>query len=130
MKIYLASRYARRSELNGYAGILENLGHVITSNWLMGHHVILEDLPQKERIEKSAKFAQEDLDGIENCELFVLFTDEPEKVWKAGGMFVELGYALALKKKVVIVGKEENVFCYLPKIKIFSSWNNFLTHLF
>jgi hypothetical protein len=77
-------------------------------------------------MKKAKKFAQEDLNDIDLANTFVLFTDEPIKVWKAGGMFVELGFALAHNKEIIIVGPRENVFCYLSQIRCFETWNDFL----
>jgi HD-like signal output (HDOD) protein len=54
-KLYLASRYARREELNKHAGELENLGYIVTSRWLIGHHLVLDELSVEEKHEKSKK---------------------------------------------------------------------------
>ena len=36
MKVYLAARYSRRDELNGYADELRAAGHRVDARWLRG----------------------------------------------------------------------------------------------
>lgn len=98
MKIYLAARYERRTELAGYADRLRKLGHVVTSRWLAGN----AELPV-------AAQAEMDLADIDEAEVVVSFT-EPPGVYSRGGRHVEFGYALARGKSLVIVGPAENIF--------------------
>jgi nucleoside 2-deoxyribosyltransferase len=111
MKIYLASRYSRREELAGYAKRLEETGHhVVTARWLQGLHEADE---RTAAIELRQRFAYEDLADLDEADVLVAFTEEPYKIATRGGRHVELGYALAKGKLVVIVGPVENVFCSL-----------------
>lgn len=129
MKIYLAARYQRREELYNYGKILEEKRLDITSRWLSGQHGMLEGLDPESSSLKNATFAKEDLEDIDRADMFLLFTDEPMTVLKKGGMFVELGYALAHRKYIVIVGPRENVFCFLPQITVYKTFNEFLSSL-
>jgi nucleoside 2-deoxyribosyltransferase len=129
MKIYLASRYERREELCIYKTILESFGYISTSRWLLGNHGMLKGVDPESSAKKNAQFAKEDLEDINKADFVLLFTDPPKTILKGGGMFVELGYAVARYIPVIIVGPRENVFCYLPEITVFNSWDEFLTEM-
>lgn len=124
--IYLAARYERRLELVEYAKELEKLGHKITSRWLKTEDFPKDADPQTV-FDLSRKYAEDDLIDVENSDTVIVFTDKPKTVLKGGGMFVELGYAIAACKNVVIVGPRENIFCFFRDIKYqFDTWEQFL----
>lgn len=118
--IYTAARFSRRYELSMRAGELLNDGHIVTSRWLYHHEWDGgdDDLPPA----LSEAFAEEDLEDIASSDVFVIFTDPPEKRTTRGGRHVESGYALALGLPVVVVGPRENVFHHLSRVTQFDSW--------
>lgn len=136
--MYLASRYGRRLELCEYRDQLVADGHSVTSRWLNGDHQI-DDQGQPigesgERIIESdsedgaalrARFAQEDLDDVCSCVMFVAFTEPPRSGASRGGRHVELGVAIALGLPIIIVGPRENLFCWHPNVRQFDTFEAF-----
>lgn len=122
MKIYLASRYSRREELCGYREQLEAKGHIVTSRWLNGNHQLdKHGIPIGEHGEKlvegdtpessdaanllRAHFVSEDTADVVDSELVISFTEPPRSaLGNRGGRHVEFGMAVALKKRLFVVG--------------------------
>lgn len=116
MNVYIAGRFSRQAELRGYADDLEEeYGIGCTSRWLTGEHGVTDDadgFSQSDLI----RFAAEDLTDIRAADAFMLFTEYPDIGYTSGGRMVELGYALAHGKLIVIVGPTaENIFCHEPQ---------------
>lgn len=117
MKLYLAARYSRHPEMQAVAHVLIALGHEITSQWIWGHHAAADaTLLQPGLRSQSAGFAQEDLANLREAEAFVGFS-EPYRTPSRGGRHVELGIALALGKRIYVVGGAEHVFHCLPEVR-------------
>jgi hypothetical protein len=118
MKLYLASRYDRRVELQELARSIERLGHVVTSRWIAGLG------------EEDADNARYDLTDIVVADAFVLFTEHPDTTAILhGARHVEFGYALRAGKTVFIVGPRENLFHELPEITHFADADELLDFL-
>ena len=111
---YLASKFERRAELQRYARQLQSDGCYSTSRWLTS----FEDNHRKNGM---AYLAAADLADVAAADVFVVFTLQ-EKV--RGGMHVELGYALALKKKIVVIGPRVTIFHHLPNVRVFAHWKD------
>lgn len=140
MKIYLASRYSRRLELCDYRETLRTLGHEVTSRWLDGSHQISdngtpigedgESLVEFVQSDAAAQlrqhFATEDLADIDAADVLVAFTEPPRSSASRGGRHTELGYAIAKDTRIIIVGPRENVFCWLPWIDAYDTWDEAL----
>lgn len=143
MKIYLAARYSRRLELCGYRDRLRELGDSVTSRWLNGDHQISDDgRPIGEegealvegddgsQCERAAQlrrqFAREDMEDVLDCDVLVAFTEPPRSSASRGGRHVELGLAIAGRKQIVVVGHRENIFCWLPGVRFFETFDAFL----
>ncbi len=109
----------RRKELAKKAQRLEDEGIQVTSRWLSSHG---DDLPL-------VQAAKEDLEDIRKADGLLLFTQDKKHGYTTGGRFVELGYAYAKKKTIVIVGPRENVFCHLDYIHQFNSFKAALEYL-
>jgi nucleoside 2-deoxyribosyltransferase len=124
LKLYIASRYWRRLELSGYAAELNAMGHCVTSRWIRGDHEMKDEKPSHE---EARRFAEEDLHDLFRADMFVAFTESPgEAQGRArGGRHVELGFALAKGKAVIVVGHRENVFCHLPEVRQFPDFHEF-----
>ncbi len=122
-KIYLAARYSRREELLAYRADLEAMGHTVTSRWLNGSHQIGDEgLSAEGTREERERFALEDWNDLYEASHCITFTEEPRSSNSRGGMWVEMGAALAWRKAVVIVGPSANVFCCLPDVERFDDW--------
>jgi hypothetical protein len=127
-RVYLASRYSRREELQGYAAQLLELGLAeVPCRWLTEPHD-WDGTATGEGLGKAQRFALDDIEDLERCHGVVVFTEEAGE-YRRGGSLVELGIALATGKHVVIVGPAPNVFCTLPAVPRFDSWASALAHL-
>ena len=125
MKIYLAARYSRHKELQGYAYQLIADGHEITSRWIWGGHQIDDaGLSVEAQREERERFATEDTDDLMNSEICINFTEIPRSTNSRGGRHVEFGIALGLMKRCIVVGPRENVFHCLPEVEIFNSFSS------
>lgn len=116
MKIYLASRYSRREEMEGYANRLIEAGFEVVSRWVYGGEEGKTD-------EEIALF---DLEDVERADLVLSFTEPYRSSNIGGGRHVEFGYALALGILVDIVGEKETVFHHHPKVHQWKSIDEFL----
>jgi nucleoside 2-deoxyribosyltransferase len=102
-KMYLAAKYDKRCTILSIAAILMLNGYEVTAKWLDGTH---EDTGP----DVAAKFATADLDSVEEADTLVLFNLPISDPQQSSGRHVELGYALALNKKVIIVGGGNSIF--------------------
>lgn len=106
-RIYIASRYSRKPEMLKYISVLESAGHTVQADWLQSNH---DHTP-------SIDCAEIDITDVSACDIFLTFTEEPRTTNSRGGRHVEFGMALALKKRLIIVGPEENIFHSLPQVE-------------
>lgn len=111
MKVYLAASYAHHPIMAEFASKLQELDIEVTSRWIYGYHEMVDDSDAEAF---NAWCATEDLEDVIACNVFVHF-NIPGSLGR-GGRHIELGFALALGKKIVLVGARENVFHYLPCI--------------
>lgn len=107
MKVYLAGRYSRKPEFLRFMDIIQASGHEVQADWLKSNH---DHTPH-------AECAQIDVADIKACDVLIAFSEEPRVNNSRGGRHVELGIALALGKRIIIVGPVENVFMALPEIE-------------
>ena len=127
MKIYLAARYSRRTELRFCKAELESYGHIITSRWLTGERDGNNDQLNDETI-NTALVDEEDVIA---ADVVINFTEEPRTPRTRGGRHVEFGIGRALGKQLVVIGPRENVFHYLPEVEQYDTWaqyRNGVTH--
>ena len=121
---YLAARFSRNDEMRGVRDVLEAIGHKVTSRWIDLHGGDqLESAAQaalNSDPESVAHFGVHDLKDIEDADALISFTDESGG--GKGGRHVEHGYALALGKRVIVVGPRENIFHTLPQVEHYSNW--------
>ena len=127
MRVYLAARYSRLGELNGYAKQLRDTGHTVNARWLLGDHQIHEGngLVQAPSVSVpmcAQRFAIDDFEDVRSADAVVCFTEPARSTTTRGGRHVEAGLALAWGKIVVIVGPRENIFYTLPQISQFDEW--------
>lgn len=118
MRVYVAGRYAERALLRELAQALGRRGHEVVSRWLTEHTAVrMGDIGQ------ARDYALEDLLDIQRADLFVLVGSRPSQ---SGGRHVEFGYALALGKRMCVIGKRHNIFHCLPQVKVFASTQDFM----
>jgi hypothetical protein len=121
IRVYLAARFSKKTEVKKLSGDLKRSGIVVTSRWL--------DEPVDENTglnqvttEYTERVALADVEDIDEAEFFVLFSENPESTWPRGGRHFETGYAYARGKRIIICGPKENVFHSLPGVVITPSW--------
>ena len=122
---YLAARYSRREELQGYKAELEALGHTVYGQWLTGAHLATEE-DILHRPELGRDFAVDDLLDICQADTMISFTEPPRSAANRGGRHVEFGIAIAREMNLAVVGPRENVFHCLPDVTVYATWAEFL----
>lgn len=136
MRIYLAGPYSKREQLRAYGDELTRVGFTIASTWLEETHEINAGTTGAASAltdDQVSGHAMTDLLDVERSDLLVLFTAPsvglaPEQN-TSGGRHVETGYALALKKPVIVVGEPENVFHRLRTITVVPDWHEAVLEL-
>jgi hypothetical protein len=124
-RIYLAARYSRHPEMQGVAADLRDLGHEVTSRWILGDHELTGVEAPEEAIQRGIDFAREDLEGLEFADWLISFTEDPKgpKTGRGrGGRHVEYGVALARGHRLIVVGHRENVFHWGMRVVFFPTW--------
>lgn len=98
-RFYLAARYSRREELEVYADIIRAESDEVTSRWHDGHQD--HTLPRP-----WVKYAQEDIDDLRAADVVMVFAGGST----LGGVHFECGLAYGIGKRILLIGKPENVF--------------------
>ncbi len=124
MKIYLAAQYSRRLELLLYAADLTQIGDIVTARWLVGTHESADN-----DMSAWSRFAAEDLEDIWAAHAVISFTEPSGTGPSRGGRHVEFGLAMALDKRLIVVGHRENIFHSLPAVEFFPCWDEYLAAL-
>lgn len=129
MKVYLASRFSRASELLGYKVDLERHGIHVTSRWLLGGHEWVGTDDSELPVEVGGRFALDDIEDLIAADVVVCFTEAPRTSSSRGGRHVEFGYALAMGKELIVVGHRENVFYCVDSVRFYETWEQALQRL-
>lgn len=94
MKAYLAGASAELELCKHWRDRLRAAGVEITHDWIATIEAVGDANPADASREQRAKWADEDLDGVANADVFWLLMPPPGRGWGAG---VELGYAVGRK---------------------------------
>lgn len=116
--VYLAARFERRDELNGYRAELEAAGLEVTSRWLTDPTPELTD-------EAWRQLAAKDVEDIRRAGGLVLFAESGGS--GGGGRQVEFGVALGLGKRLIVIGEPENLFHRLAEVEVVPTWDAAVT---
>lgn len=129
MKVFVSGQLNNKEEIREIYKSLENLGFEITHDWTKTDNVIDRLANKKECGNRAAK----DITGVVDCDIYILVSSN-QKPGK--GMYVELGAALALKKKtgkpdIYIIGplNHLSIFYLHPGIKRFTTLEQLLEKL-
>lgn len=98
--IYIAAPGPMVHEARALRSLLQASGLAVTSRWL---DAIFEDTHEA---------AQMDLDDVRQADTLIALNPPSWALKGTGGRHVELGYALALGKRVLLFGARTNVFHY------------------
>lgn len=120
MKVYLAARWSRREELDGYARELDDLdvGLDVCSRW---HSDPSHRITERDGVtarELNERLAAEDFTDLFMADVLVYFSPGGLR----SGCHVEVGMALGRGQKVALVGERENVFHWLPQVNKYADW--------
>ena len=123
--IYLSGQFEDGLALCDVRRDLEASGHQVTSRWLdaaaAGPATAQSDA--EGAAARLAAIARQDFEDIARADVVVVFNPPQACTVGRGGRHVETGYALALGKRVVLVGSRGNVFHWLPEITVVPDWN-------
>lgn len=133
-RYYLAARYSRREEICEYGQALREIGGVVECRWLLGTHQLhpgagkidVENHPEHGTSMEAAPFAADDVEDVADSDTIVFFSEPPD-TGNRGGRHVEFGMAIALGKRLVVIGPRENVFHTLPQVERYDNWPLFIT---
>ena len=104
MKIYLAGGVLEREEISKYMRKLEAIGYEITCDWTKSEGLVPGNTSDADLSdEDQKKFAIADLKGIDDA-YFVWHIVASYK--GSRGAYVEIGYALAKKKILIVSGPD------------------------
>lgn len=104
MKVYIAAPYPCREMAIQQMQILETAGFEVTSTWL--RHPDTEN----------DAYARLDLADVGRADVLVAINPPGYENAGTGGRHVELGYAIAHGKRIVLVGQRSNIFHQLSDI--------------
>jgi nucleoside 2-deoxyribosyltransferase len=120
--VYLAAPFVARDGLRPFVGELNAIGMHCTSSWLFGDVAVKDGVgtAPSQSDETIAKDCLDDLRAIDSARAVVQFTgnaietlripDASGPMLHTGGRHVELGYAIAKKKPLIVIGDPENIF--------------------
>lgn len=115
--VYIAAPIEKRDYALRIMRILQIRNITVTSSWI--NH------PQQ----LSHEGAMTDLQDLRNADLLVALNPEGWEKHGTGGRHVELGYALALGKPVLLVGERSNMFHRLHHIKVVDEGEDISKHV-
>ena len=104
LRVYIAAPYPTRADVKNIALDLRRTGIAITSRWIFEDDA-LDD-----------KAARRDLTDVARCDVLIAYNPSGWENTGTGGRHVELGYAIALMKPIILVGARSNVFHQLSDI--------------
>lgn len=124
----MAARFSMKPEIAEKAEELREMGIEITSRWLAETAAPTAQLGDFDD-PYLTQTAEVDVEDINEGEGLVFFSVPPTMPVARGGRHVEFGMALALKKAIYVVGPKENIFHYLPQVRVFATWEDFITYI-
>lgn len=114
MKIYIATKFENQQNFHELAEKLRARGHTITHDWTTES---CEGMDGAERFHYTQQCAIKDVQGVAAADAVVVITHP-----KLSGALTELGVAIGLNKRIVIVNPWNpeapyNIFYHLPYVE-------------
>ncbi len=118
MTIYIAASFSMKEEVRAFYKQVRERGHAITVDWT--DHKPTE--PKKNEADRvvAEQYAVEDVEGIRNADVFLLFTDGPVGT----GRYMEFGMALVAQVEkgspaIYVIGEAnaDSIFYYHPSVQ-------------
>lgn len=104
--VYIAAPFPTRHEMRRFRDEIEALGHTVTSTWIDVEPD--EDATSWDHRERAAIQC---LEEVAAADILLIVTDDPHA--GRGGRHVEMGYALALGKRIWRIGPRTHAFTAL-----------------
>ncbi len=128
--VYLASRYSRADEMRGVRDVLTlAYGLTVTSRWIDHHGGKYAASFTSNQLNTDPDYCGQialvDWEDLQTADTVISFTGEGGK----GGRHVEFGMAVALGKRLFVIGPREHVFHTLPEVSHYPDWSHFLISL-
>ena len=120
MNFYIAASYPLKIQACFLAGKIRENGHKIASTWHDDWEQLIDDP------EKWGEDCIRDFSGVRDCNHFVQLTGDNQS---KGGRHTELGIALALGKRISLIGPNEQVFHRHPSITHYARVRDFIERL-
>ena len=111
MNIYIAAPSEERQAAREMKIRLKAAGYTMTSRWIESEFFNSTDEGYL------IKWAENDLQDVYDADLLVAINSEEYRNSGTGGRHVELGYALAYAKPVILCGIKSNIFHYHSNIR-------------
>jgi nucleoside 2-deoxyribosyltransferase len=109
-KVYIAAPSQLQLKCRSVKRSLELHGHKVTSRWI-DHNDLYSP-----SFEVQQAGAIVDLEDVAEADILLAFNPDEFRNSGTGGRHVELGYAIALKKPILLIGERTNVFHYHPLV--------------
>lgn len=113
-RVYLASGFNRRWALRLLANALEKKGIEVCSRWIW-----IENRPDREDGDWEGfaeVIAESNLYDLQRADILVIDAKGIRETNK-GGVHSELGFFLAKKRPIYLIGERSNTFHWLPQVK-------------
>jgi nucleoside 2-deoxyribosyltransferase len=117
IRVYIAAPYPTRAIAIRVMQRLEDAGIDVTSRWLR-----VDDEP-------TDAYARQDLADVAAADLLLALNVAGWEDKGTGGRHVELGYALALQKPILLVGARSNIFHHLAAVTVVSPMDEIAAHV-
>lgn len=130
MLVYLAASFSRQQEMRDVATALETYGVKIVSRWLNENQSI--HTSTKDKFLRECAFT--DVNDVKLADVIVRFADDlstesiPSHLG-TGARHFEMGLAFALGKPLIVVGKRQNIFDFLPHVTVLKDMSALIRHL-
>ena len=136
MKVYIAAPYGAREQVREYCDSLLKLGHTPMSRWAYGSRPITTGTTRSAPHLSDAEadtYAQGDLVDVSRSDCLIMLTEDASDILAggaaSGGRHIELGYALAIGKTVIVVGDPENIFHRSGLVRRVDTWEEAIEQL-
>lgn len=110
MDIYIAAASEERQAAKEMKARIEAAGYTVTSRWIE-----LENFSSADT-KYLMSWAENDLLDVFKADMVVLLNPAEFKNKGTGGRHVEVGYALAYGKPVILCGEKSNIFHWHPNV--------------
>lgn len=111
--VYIASAFEEQQTCRIIRDTLSVFDIYCSSSWLSTESALTRTVTDADRYQR----ATQDLIDIATADVLVAYNPSDYARSGTGGRHVELGYAVAKRMPVVLIGARTNVFHYLPSVR-------------